>query len=72
MNNLETDRQDAEVVRMALKALTAAQHRALASGRAVILVVNGELVRITGSSKAVLKKLPARRRVSNRTKRALQ
>lgn len=66
----ESDSDDAEVVQMALSALSQAQARALASGRPVVLVENDELVRITGSEKIVLKKLPARSKILNPSKGA--
>jgi hypothetical protein len=72
LNDADTDRQDAEVIQMAVDALNDAQRRAIKSGRTVILVVNGELVRFgpAGAGRVVLKKLPPRRRVSVRTQRA--
>jgi hypothetical protein len=58
MTDAESDHDDAEVIQMALKALSEAQARALASGRPVTFVENDELVRVTGSERVVLKKLP--------------
>jgi hypothetical protein len=51
-------------------ALNAAQRCALESGRDVIMVENGELVLARPTGKTVLKKLPPRRKVDVRTKRA--
>ncbi len=67
---IELDPQEGEVTQLAVQALTAAQRRALNSGRSVLVVVNGELVRIGSPGRTVLKKLPPRRKVSVRIKRA--
>jgi hypothetical protein len=70
MTPSEPDPQEAEVTHLAVQALTAAQQRAIHSGRSVLVVENGELVRIESPDRTVLKKLPPRRKVSVRTKRA--
>ena len=66
----ELDPQDGDITQLAVQALTAAQRRAIASGRAVIVVADGALVRIGSSGKTVVKKMPPRRKVSVRIKRA--
>jgi hypothetical protein len=66
----ELDPQEAEVAQLALEALTVAQRRAHNSGRSVVVVENGELVRVGLSGKTGLKKLPPRRKVTVRVKRA--
>jgi hypothetical protein len=70
MTPIELDPQEDEVAPMAVQALNAAQRRAIHSGCSVIVVENGELVRIDSLGKTVLKKLPPRRKVSVRIKRA--
>lgn len=65
------DPQETEVAQLAVEALTAATRRAIQSGRSVVVVVNGELVRMRSpADKTVLKKLPPRRKVIGRIKRA--
>jgi hypothetical protein len=57
MTKLEAAQEDANVPAMAVKALTAAQRRALASGREVLYVKNGELVRNTPNGPVRVKTL---------------
>lgn len=59
MSTTEEDRQDADVPVMALEALKAAQLRARLAGHPLVLVRNGQLVRICGDTVTVLKQLPA-------------
>lgn len=54
----EEDRQDADVPVMALEALKAAQVRAQQAGHPLVLVRDGQLVRICGDTVTVLKQLP--------------
>lgn len=61
---------DAQVAAEAVQALTDAHQRALAQRRGLVLVKNGELVRIGPSGQTlVLKKLSPRRKVTERVKR---
>ena len=59
---------DEEVPRQAVKGLDEATRRALNSGRPVVVVRDGHLVRLVGGEVVVLKKLPARRKVVVRHK----
>jgi hypothetical protein len=71
MTPIEFDPQEGEVAQLAVQALTAANRRAIQLGRSVIVVENDELVRIGSPfGKTVLKKLPPRRKVVFRIKRA--
>ncbi len=70
MTALDPSPQDGEVAQLAANALTAAQARAMKSGRSVLVLVDGELVRIEPRGKTVVKKLPPRRKVRDRFKRA--
>ena len=68
---IEPDPEDGDITQAAVQALTEATRQDIDSGRSVVLVVNGELVRLDSSAgKTVLKKLPPRRKVSVRIKRA--
>ncbi len=66
----DLDPQEADVTLLAVQALTAAQQKAMSSGHSVLVVVNGELIQIEPAGRTVLKKLPPRRKVSVRIKRA--
>lgn len=68
VTTIDEDQQEAGVPELAVKALTAAQHRAAAAGHPLVLVRNGWLVRVLGSNTVFLKELPPRRKVSVRTK----
>ena len=70
MTDLDSEADEAEVIRMALKALSAAQRRALESGRPVVMVKDGNLVRVEGANVIVLKTLPPRRKITIRVKQA--
>jgi hypothetical protein len=70
MTPIDLDPQEGEVTQMAVEALTAAQRRAIDSGRSVLVVENGALVRIGSTGRTELKKLPLRKKVSDRIKRA--
>ena len=70
MADIELDSQEAGITQLAVQALTAANRRAIDSGRSVLIVVNDTLVRIGSSGSTVIKKLPPRRRVNMRVKRA--
>lgn len=69
MNDLDSEADDAEVIQMALNALDAAHRRARVSGLPVVMVKNGNLVRVEGANVTVLKTLPPRQKVSIRVKR---
>lgn len=64
------DPPETEVAQEAVQALSAAQRLALDSGTSILLIDNDELVRVEARGKTVLKKLPPRRKVTERTKRA--
>ena len=55
---------------LAVRALTEASRRTRATGRPVVLVVDGQLIRITAEGTTVLRSLPSRVKVETRTKRA--
>lgn len=61
---------ESDVPKLAVEALNAAQQRALKSGREVVMVRNGELIRTSSQGVVVLKKLAPLTEVEVRTKRA--
>ncbi len=70
VSETELIQQETAVPVLAVKALSAAHRRARASGRPVVLVVGGKLVRIDSQGETVLKNLPPRAKVTVRTKQA--
>lgn len=66
----ELDREDEDVPELALQGLAAAQRKAEQSGQPLVLVRDGQLVRITATGVTVLKQLGGRRKVDVRTKSA--
>lgn len=58
MTHSNDERDEAEILRRGVEGLNAATRRALESGRPVVLVRDGQLVRITGDEVLVLKELP--------------
>jgi hypothetical protein len=70
MSTIDRDPTEGEITQLAVQALTAAHRRAVASGRPVLEVVDGALVRKGPSGVTVLKKLPPRKKVTVRLKRA--
>jgi hypothetical protein len=71
MNREDLEKQDDDnVAKSAIQALTVAFQRARGSGRAMVLVENGELIRIGPGGKTVLSQLPVRRKVAIRVKKA--
>ena len=70
MATIESEPHDAEIAELAVKALSAAHKRAAQAGRSLIFVKNGELIHVGPHGKTVLKKLPRRKKVSVRVKRA--
>jgi hypothetical protein len=70
MTILEDDRLDAAVPELAVEALSAAYRRALQAGHTLVFVKDGVLVRRGASGITELKKIPARQKVSTRTKKA--
>jgi hypothetical protein len=66
----ELDAEDADIPQMAVDALNAAHRRAVASGRAVVFIQDGELVEVSSSGKTVLKKVSRRVKVTTLVKRA--
>jgi hypothetical protein len=65
VNPFADEPDDDDVPEMALAALAEAQRRALASGRPVVLVRDGRLVRIQGDTVTVLRTMPPRKTVGN-------
>lgn len=55
---------------MAVEALSAAQRRAMEAGRTVVVVIDGDLVRIDPSGRTVLKHIGPRPRAAVRHKQA--
>ena len=70
MAQIELDQEEGEIAQLAVQALTAAHRSAVDSGRSVLVLEKGELVRIGSLGRTVLKKLPTRQKVSIRIKRA--
>ena len=70
MSEIEISELENTIPALAVQALTTASDRALASGRSVVLVVDGQLVRIGPDGCTPLQSLPPRVRVSVRKKRA--
>ncbi len=62
--------QDDEVAQSAIQALAVASRRARESGRSMVYVENGAVVRIGPMGKTVLNQLPIRRKVTTRVKKA--
>ncbi len=72
MAALQGDEQDADVPEQAIRALSAAHRRALNAGRTLVLVHNGQLVRVTPQGRTVIGEAPAKQKVrlhSNSAKR---
>ena len=70
MSEIEISQQESNIPALAVQALTMASRRALASGRPIVTVVNGKLVRVGLFSSTLLRTLPPRMKVSVRKKRA--
>lgn len=70
MANNESVIDEIEIAAQAVKALSEAQRRAEKSGLGVVIVKDNELVRVGPLGKTVLKKLPPRKKVAERIKRA--
>ena len=70
MSSIETEPQEAEIAELAVQALTDAHKRAVKAGHMLVFVKNGELIQTGPLGTTVLKKLPPRKRVSVRVKRA--
>lgn len=69
MSVTDADLHDDEAVPdQAVKGLDEATRRARNSGRPVVVVRHGQLVRLGASEVVILKKLPARRKVAVRRK----
>lgn len=64
-----TDEQERDVPQRAVRALTEANRRAVAAGHPVVLVRDGQLIRLIGNQVIVLKSVPGRKRVAVRVKR---
>lgn len=59
---------DVDIPAQAVKGLDEASRRARESGRPVVVIRDGQLVRLHAGEVVVLKKLPARRKVVGRRK----
>ncbi len=70
MSEIELVQQENTAPALAVQALTNAHRRVRASGRPVVLVAGGKLVRVGPLGSTTLKDVPPRVRVSVRTKRA--
>jgi 20S proteasome alpha/beta subunit len=70
MPEFDSKEDEEEVIQMALQALREANERAKKSGRELVFVRNGELVRSGPNGITVLRKLPPRRKVNGRIRRA--
>ncbi len=68
MPDIDDESQDADVPAMAIQGLIAAQERAVAAGYPIVLVRNGQLVRIVDGQTTVLKSVLPREKVTARTK----
>ena len=68
MADTQPENQDADVPELAVQALTAAHRRAAAAGRTLIVVRNGQLLRISPTETVILRQLPARKKVGDRIK----
>jgi type I restriction enzyme S subunit len=67
MQNAEDAKDEAEVVQLAVQALTEAQQRAVKAGHPIVCVQNGVLVRLEpNGTRTELKNLPARQRITLR------
>ena len=70
MSEDEISQLENDIPALAVEALTNATRQALASGRPVVLVVDGQLVRIGPDGCTPLRSLPPRVKGTERTKRA--
>jgi hypothetical protein len=70
MTEEELNREEAKIPELAVKALQEAQQTALASGHPVVVVIDGELVRISKEGREVIKKIPSPFKPPVRTKQA--
>jgi len=68
MSDIDDESQDADVPAMAIQGLVAAQQRAVAAGHPIVLVRNGQLVRIVDGQTTVLKSVLPREKVAVRIK----
>ncbi len=60
MESAEDDFQDADIPQQALQALAHAQQNSMKAGHPQVLVRDGYLVRISGETVQILKKMPDR------------
>ncbi len=70
MNLRKLARLEKRVPALMVRALDAAQGRALASGVPVLVVADGGLYRVTPAGRELVEPMPPRARVTARTKRA--
>lgn len=64
MSPTEEDQLDADVPTQALQALQAAHDQAVQAGYPLVVVRNGQLVRVCGDSVTIIKSVPGRKKVS--------
>jgi hypothetical protein len=65
---LDEEQQEADVPQLAVRALTQAHRRALASGQTLVMVRDGKLIRVTRDEVVVLRVLTARKKSAVRSK----
>ncbi len=70
MNEIELSQQESKIPTLAVQALTKASRLTRESGHSVVMVVDGQLVRVGPLGCIPLRPLPPRLKVSQRTKRA--
>lgn len=66
----KADQREAEVPELAVKTLNTAHDRAVQAGHPLVLVKKGVLVRFGATGTIMLNQLPARKKVTIRTKTA--
>jgi hypothetical protein len=70
MNERDVSQQESKIPALAVQALTKASRLTRESGHSVVMVVDGQLVRVGPLGCIPLRALPPRPKVSQRTKRA--
>ncbi len=70
MAEIDMDSNEADVTESAVQALNIATRRAIHSGLPILVVIDSTLVRLDLSGMTVVRKLPPRRKVATRLKRA--
>jgi hypothetical protein len=67
---IDPDELDQNIPEQAVRGLDEAHRRAVASGRKVLVIVDGEMIEIEGEKRIVIKKVPQRTVYPNRIKHA--